>query len=116
AGNRTDWRVPFRVENHSATGVAEQKDERTPRRFTISRPYPNPFNERTVVFGEASGGHRVQVSVFDARGRLVEQTRLVPRGSRFRWVWAARDLPSGVYLARFSCGPERRLVKLLLLR
>ena len=116
AGNRTDWRVPFRVENHSATGVAEQKDERTPRRFTISRPYPNPFNGRTVVFGEASGGDRVRVSVFDARGRLVERTRLVPRGGRFRWVWAARDLPSGVYLARFSCGPERRLVKLLLLR
>ena len=115
-GNESLWRVPFQIRNHTTSGVARPGKGETPGSFRVAPPHPNPFNAETVVEGTAPGTGPVHVNVFDARGRLVYRDVVKARRNRFRWTWSALQRPSGVYLARFTCGSTRRVVKLLLLR
>lgn len=70
--------------------------------------YPNPFNPQTTLRFEIPAAGRVQLEVFDARGRRVArlQDAALPAGSH-ETTWDGRDdagqpAPSGVYFARLE--------------
>jgi len=91
------------VTTNGPTGV---RDAQRPPGSRWLRIQPNPFNSTTLVSYHLPQPQRVEVSVFDVRGRCV--ALLVDRpqaGGTHSFLWDGRDdrgrsLPSGVYLIR----------------
>lgn len=48
-------------------------DEITPLKFHLSQNYPNPFRENTVIKYCVAFKTGVQITVFDADGRIIEK-------------------------------------------
>jgi hypothetical protein len=67
--------------------------------------YPNPFNPSTTIVYELDRTFRVNLSILDINGRLVQQ---VPQGvrnsGRHTWQFNAAGLASGVYTVRLTTG------------
>ena len=85
--------------------------------FSLSDNYPNPFNpETTIEFMVAHAGP-VTLEVFDMLGRKLET--LVEgelAAGRYRFVWSARGLASGMYAYRLRSGEYSAVKKLLVLK
>ncbi len=83
--------------------------------------HPNPFNPRTVLSFEAGGAGRVDLAIFDLRGRLVRTlvSEPLPAG-RHEVVWdgmdqTGRHVASGTYLARVREGSGQASSRKLML-
>jgi hypothetical protein len=77
-------------------------------RVALQQNYPNPFNPHTTIRYSLARSERVQLRVFDVRGRLVTTLRdgSEPAGER-RVEWDGRDregqpVASGVYIYRLT--------------
>ena len=100
-----------------ATGVDE-----LPRRFGLTRNFPNPFNPKTEFRLELPEAELVRAEIFSADGRrvaLIHEGRM-PAGFH-RIVWTGRDdagegLSSGIYYLRLEAGPHLEMRKLVLLK
>jgi hypothetical protein len=79
--------------------------------------FPNPFNGSTVVVFRLPESAPVELSVYDALGRLVEFRDLgrMPAGEN-RWTWRAGSEPTGVYVLRLKIGPRVLSKKITLMR
>jgi len=75
-----------------------------PDEFSLSSPYPNPFNTTTTISFKLSHSNHVRLAIFDPFGRqIVELLSLsnLPSGNH-NLIWDAGDLPSGVYIIRLE--------------
>lgn len=84
--------------------VADEK----PGAFTVSNPYPNPFNG-TVSFsiGATSAAAPVTVTIYNLLGQTVFSRTLPSGASSFIWTGHSLNgaaVSSGIYFARFRCG------------
>ena len=83
---------------------------------------PNPFNPQTTITFGLDREQRVEVAVFDARGRQVAvlADRIFGAGeTSLRWDGrdaAGRDLASGVFLVRVRSAGQTRTTKAVLIR
>lgn len=83
---------------------------------------PNPFNPVTVVSFDLARGQRVQLDVYDVRGRLVRALIDEARGiGRHEVTWDGRDdrghgVGSGVYFVRMAGETYRNVQKVTLLK
>ena len=83
---------------------------------------PNPFNPRTRIEFTVGSATRVQLDLYDVRGRLVRSLVDSQREPGVHHaVWDGLDargraVASGTYLALLRAGGERRRTKLVLLR
>ncbi|MFP4520616.1 MAG: FG-GAP-like repeat-containing protein [Fibrobacterota bacterium] len=102
--------------------------------YGIRRNYPNPFNPSTTIeftlpyeFTRAgrlkTGGQKVNLNVYDIRGRLVKTMaeKDFERGRTYRMIWSGynnsgRSVASGIYLIRFSTGNYAKTRKMTLIR
>jgi len=94
-----------------------------PERFTLDRPYPNPFNPILHVPVLApEGGGKATVEIFDVRGRRVRtiwESVLPPGRSTLSWYGrddSGRTQASGVYFVRLRAGGVTDLRKVVLIR
>ena len=101
--------VVFRIE--SAAGVLTTKtihlEVEAPRTFSLSPNYPNPFNPSTTLAFELPQASRVTLQVYDVLGR--EIVRLAEgdyEPGRHEVVFDARNVASGLYIARFIAETE----------
>lgn len=84
--------------------------------------FPNPFNASMTLQAETASAGPVKLTIFDVRGRLVRTLveRHPAEGLRtFHWDGrdaAARDVPSGIYLACLSGAGGYARAKLILIR
>jgi hypothetical protein len=96
-----------------------------PRSFTLSQNYPNPFNPSTTIkydIPAENGPVRVEIYVYDIRGRLIK--KLVDREmepGKYQVHWDGRDdrgqrMASGVYLYRIEAGDFSLRRKMTLIR
>ena len=84
--------------------------------------FPNPFNPATTISFELARDSRVELCIFNARGRLVKmliQDRL-PRGSH-SVLWTGLDnygqsVASGVYFYRLRTNDYSAMKKMMLLK
>ncbi|HMB69516.1 MAG TPA: FlgD immunoglobulin-like domain containing protein, partial [bacterium] len=93
-----------------------------PTRLSLSRPFPNPFGNRTAIRLEIpAGGANADLSVFDVTGRRVAQLLSGPQPAGFHLVsWDGRDsggkrVAAGTYFYRFRAGDyeqTRRVVRI----
>ncbi len=102
--------IAVNLHGSSNTVTAVEASAPAPRapQPSLHQNYPNPFNPRTTIRFSLPRAERVQLSVFDVRGRLVTTLRdgFEPAGERtIEWDGRdrrGRDVGSGVYLYRLS--------------
>jgi len=93
-----------------------------PDRFSLGRPYPNPFNPAATIRYDVPRESRVSLQVFDVSGRLVKtlcDETLVP--GRYVVVWdgmneSGRRVASSVYYFRMKAGDFEETRKMVLLK
>jgi hypothetical protein len=94
---------------------------RQPRPLMLP-PYPNPFNPRVTVPIELASRARVEVSIFDVRGRRVRTLHAGSMGAgRHELIWdghddAGKSLASGNYAARLESSLGRMSRRIVLVR
>jgi hypothetical protein len=88
-----------------------------PLKTKLSDSYPNPFNPSTSInYSVANDGH-VEIIIYDAAGRLVEE--LVnghQDGGKYSVTWNASNQASGMYFAKMVAGDVVQTQKLVLLK
>jgi len=108
------------------TGISDEMEHGLPHVFSLSQSYPNPFNPATTIAFDVAGTpgekQRVQLDVYDVRGKLV--VRLVDStldpGSH-KVVWDGRDsagqpVSSGIYLYTLRGGKNVYTRKMVLMK
>lgn len=114
--------VPYDI-GGPPTGVATQPPAGpVPRPGVRAAAYPNPFNPDTIIELELAAAGRIDVTVFDLRGRRVRDLYRGPvAAGRHRLHWDGRrddgaPVASGVYVCRAAGTVGTALVKLSLVR
>ncbi len=87
------------------TGAANDLSNGLPHAFRLEQNYPNPFNPTTNIVYTVPGQTRVRLTVLDLLGRefAVVVDQLQPAG-RYKAVFDASGLTSGVYFYRLTAG------------
>ncbi len=91
--------------------------ELVPKSFALYQNYPNPFNPTTTIEYDIAKRSNVSVIIYDVLGR--EVTKLVNQvmnPGRYKAVFNASDLPSGVYFYRITAGSFVETKKLILIK
>jgi hypothetical protein len=93
-----------------------------PRETTLFQNYPNPFNPTTTISYFLPEQARVDLIIYDVRGRVVRTlvSGIQPAGTRSE-TWNGRDdagrrVGSGVYLYRLKAGKIALTRKMVLLQ
>jgi hypothetical protein len=78
--------------------VERIESQTVPKDFSISEPFPNPFNPETRFHYTLPRNGEVIIDVFDVSGKLVDKVfaGYQPAGS-YQARWNATHLPSGIY-------------------
>ena len=96
------------VEEPVGTGTEPHEPPSAPRTLTLAQNYPNPFNPATTISYVLRRPARVELSVYDVKGRLVERLVDGYRGAgSHRVSWEANDVGSGIYLYEIRSGGDR---------
>jgi hypothetical protein len=105
------------VMNWLSGAVAVEEPEPLPQTYSLTPPYPNPFNAQVTVEYALPNEAAVSLSVFDIQGRkvatLTEGTK--PAGYH-RLIWDAKGMPSGLYFVRLTAGEFAEARKMTLLK
>jgi len=85
--------------------------------FSVGQAFPNPFNPSTTISFSLARSAKVEASIFDITGRLVE----ILANQRFESgehsiIFDGTALPSGVYFARLHAGELVKTQKMVLLK
>jgi len=89
-----------------------------PIKTGLSGSYPNPFNPTTSInYGLEIDGH-VEIMIYDAAGRLVEELVNGDQegGKEYNIKWNASNQASGMYFAKMVAGEVVQTQKLVLLK
>jgi hypothetical protein len=93
-----------------------------PRRTALEQNHPNPFNPATTIRYALAEKAFVELSVFDARGRLVKtlvRGERTPDNYSVKWDGMNNNgtpTASGVYFYRLEAGTFRQVKKMVLLK
>jgi hypothetical protein len=88
-------------------GTVDAAEIPRPTSFALHQSRPNPFRDRTTLRFDLPVATRVDLAVYDVRGRLVRRAidgQTMPAG-RHGWVWDGRDdagvsVGTGIYFYR----------------
>jgi hypothetical protein len=93
------------------------ENDNIPKEFALLQNYPNPFNPTTTIKYGLPKGVKVNINIYDIRGRLI--TQLVngyqPAG-RYTVTWDASQVGSGVYFYKIEAGSFREVKKCLFIK
>lgn len=99
------------------TGVDNNGDGPVPARLAVPQNRPNPFNPMTRIVYYLPCAGRVEVGVFDLRGRRVTTLVDEPQAAGTHELdWDAASFASGVYLLQVRSGGEQVTRKMSLVR
>ncbi len=94
-----------------------------PRAFELRQNYPNPFNPSTMIaYSVPRGGRKVNLEIFDIRGRLVRTLASgVHEQGSYRVLWGGTDesgraVASGVYFSRLRADGFTAVRKMVLVK
>lgn len=101
--------------NIGITGL--ETGDHLPETYTFAENYPNPFNPSTTFKFSLPEFARVELSVYNLRGQLVENlvNDFRPAGV-YELRWNAQNLASGFYLVRLSTAKFTLVRKITLLK
>ena len=102
-----------------SSGFAQIAVELTaaPSEFTLSNPYPNPFNGSVRLNFSLDKSGKTVLAIHDLSGRTVET--LIDNNLKAGYHsidWSARDIPSGIYFVRLGSADVSLVKKVILVR
>ena len=99
-----------------APGVGNA-NEQVPVTYSVTRPFPNPFNPSTRFTIALPQTSDVQIKVYNLRGQRVAELANGEFSAGYHTItWQSDRAPSGVYLIRVQSEFGVRLTKVLLLK
>jgi hypothetical protein len=108
-GNGTFCNAPLAVENRN--------DLETPKEFSLSQNFPNPFNPNTVISWQLPVSSQVTIKVYDVIGDevavLVNEEK--PAGT-YEINFNASNLATGIYFYKLQAGSFVETKKMLLIK
>ena len=88
-----------------------------PIKTGLSDSYPNPFNPTTSINYGLSNDVYVEIMVYDASGRLVDELVNQNQTAGYHSItWNASNQASGMYFAKMIAGDIVQTQKLILLK
>jgi hypothetical protein len=104
--------------NTELVDILNTKQNVAPTGYTLFQNYPNPFNPKTNIEYEVPEKSLVTIKIYDILGREVQT--LVNKEEKVRWrykvVFDASTLASGVYFYRLQAGSFTETKKMILLK
>ena len=93
-------------------------DPSLPYQYTISAPFPNPFNPRVNLRLNVPYDRRMDIRVYDDNGKEVDviSHAMIFNGGTHQITWNGNRHPSGIYFIKFTDGSETRIRKTILLK
>ena len=88
-----------------------------PETFSISDPYPNPFNPITNIIFSLKRNTKVTAEIIDMNGKIVDTLinhKLIK--GQHKISWESKSHSSGIYFVRFISTDLIQTKKLLLLK
>lgn len=89
-----------------------------PMEYALENAYPNPFNPQTTIEYSLAKTSDVKLTVFNSLGQTVATVvdmKAQPAG-KYKIMWNALDLPSGVYFYTIKAGNFKAINKMILLK
>lgn len=119
--NETGWvcaagGIIYKTTNGGITAIQQTGNE-IPITFSLSQNYPNPFNPATQISFEIPKTSIVNLTLYDATGRVIAQlvNQQLSPGS-YKVDWDASNYPSGVYYYRLQAGEYTETKKMVLIK
>ncbi len=114
-GQFSGGQVTLYLNGYGSEGIKESAS--APATCTLLRNHPNPFNPTTMIEFELTQPQRIQLAVYDMRGRRVAQLAAGSYDAGTHSVqFDGGELASGVYLCRLSTGKQVTTRKMVLIR
>ena len=111
-----DHTVWYGIEKYGP-GTAARSGQDPPSRFALLPNYPNPFNPGTTIAYHIPQNGRVELQIYDVRGRLVETLiDEFQKAGQHMVSLSAADWPSGAYFCRLSMDDFIAVRKMVLLQ
>jgi len=93
------------------------KFESIPYSFKLNNPYPNPFNNRSVISYELSNRGNVQLLIYDMLGRKIETLiDEIHAEGEYNFNWNASSLSSGTYIVFLKSKTSIASKKIILMK
>ena len=85
--------------------------------YSISRPYPNPFNNKLTIPVNVKNNGKVHVAIFNISGQLIDviQEVILPEG-KHELIWDAKNYSSGLYIIQTKINNKVTYEKTILLK
>jgi fibronectin type 3 domain-containing protein len=117
AGNESGYSNEVNAAPGLVVGV-QQGEGQTPKIFSLSHNYPNPFNPSTVLRFSVAQTHHATLKVYDILGNMVVVLfeGIAEEGRMIAVQFNADALPAGVYYARLQSGSETTIQRMVLMK
>ena len=106
----------------TVSDVLSSSSENTPEKLSIRHAHPNPFNNSVSISFEIPNSKRVNLSIFDMKGRNIRRMNLGVLGIGLHKVlWDGKnnfgnELSSGIYMAVLEVGGKINIQKISLIK
>ena len=88
-----------------------------PSQYTLHDNYPNPFNPSTTIVYDIPVESHVELSIFDAQGRLVEVlVNQTQRTGQYTVAFEPDNLVTGIYFYRLRAGDYEQTGQMLFVK
>ena len=117
-----DWSVSHTVSYSQADPLGFAIIREYPESVKLHNNFPNPFNPSTTISYELPEQSRVNLTVFDIRGKEVmtlEQSDKPPGNYEVQWNGlgqAGKQVSTGVYFCRLNAGTYNQTIKMVYLK
>jgi hypothetical protein len=102
------------VESQEGNAVRDRDAADAPKTFELEQNFPNPFNPDTKIAYSLPEAGRVEITVFDIRGRILNTLLdgVQPAGSHeIRWNGtdsSGNAVPAGIYFYKMRVSGNNR--------
>ncbi len=110
------WLDDFLV---TSTGVTATDDDlaELPTKFALYQNYPNPFNPRTTIVYELPETQKINLSIYNIKGEIVEQLVAGRQSAgQHKIMWQAEKQPTGVYFVKLTAGNFSSVKKIMFMK
>ena len=100
----------------------DKVDHIVPDRFYVSANYPNPFNPSTNFFIDVPSAGRLNISIYDVNGKLVNEViNTYVEAGRIYGSWSGKNIsgknmPTGIYFMKVKTSLNFHVQKLALVK
>ncbi|MDP8228302.1 MAG: T9SS type A sorting domain-containing protein, partial [Candidatus Electryoneaceae bacterium] len=96
---------------------ADDPHNTIPTEFSLSRPYPNPFNGVTTIGYTLPSADNLSIRVYDLSGRSVATLFDGQQNAgHYTTLWNGQSSPTGVYLVKMDASEFKAVQKIILIK